>query len=92
MDWRASIEFAGPVFAGVMVLPSASMARKLSADIPELAIAEPIISLLDRHRDAGVEMAVDLIGDIRESRAFDGIHLIPTARYREVATRLERLL
>lgn len=91
LEWRASIDFAGPVFAGVMVLPSASMARKLSTDIPELAIAEPIISLLDRDRGAGVEMAVELIGAIRDSHAFDGVHLIPTARYREVSARLERL-
>jgi hypothetical protein len=68
------------------------MAKKLSSDIPELSIAEPIISLLDRHRGAGVEMAVELIGSIRESHAFDGVHLIPTARYREVSARLERLL
>jgi methylenetetrahydrofolate reductase (NADPH) len=92
LEWRDSIDFGGPVFAGVMVLPSASMARKLSADIPELAIAEAIISLLDRDRDAGVELAVELIGAIRESRAFDGVHLIPTARYRDVSARLERLL
>jgi 5,10-methylenetetrahydrofolate reductase len=89
LTWRDSIDFAGPVFAGVMVLPSATMARKLSTDIPELAVAEPIISLLDRDRGAGVEMAVDLIGEIRESNAFDGVHLIPTTRYREIAARLE---
>jgi hypothetical protein len=39
-----------------------------------------------------VELAVELIGAIRESRAFDGVHLIPTARYRDVSARLERLL
>ena len=49
----ASIEFAGPVFAGVMVMPGATMARKLSADIPELAVPEPIIEMLDRDPNGG---------------------------------------
>ena len=30
--------------------------------------------------------------DIRDSGAFEGVHLIPVARYREVAARLERML
>jgi len=29
---------------------------------------------------------------IRDSGAFDGVHLIPVTRYREVAARLEQLL
>ena len=29
---------------------------------------------------------------IRETGAFDGVHLVPVARYREVAARLEQLL
>ena len=90
--WRSSHDFAGPVFAGVMVLPSASMARKLSAEIAQLAIPEPIVSQLDADRDAGVEIACGLITRIRESGAFDGVHLIPVSRYREMAARLELLL
>jgi methylenetetrahydrofolate reductase (NADPH) len=92
LEWRASITFSGPVFAGIMVLPSASMATKLSIDIPELAIPASIVNQLDRGRDAGVEIACGLIGEIRDSNAFDGIHLIPVARYREMAARLEPLL
>ena len=90
IEWRSTIEFAGPVFAGVMVIPGATMARKLSADIPELAVPQPIIELLDRDGGAGVGLACDLIGEIRESGAFDGIHLIPVAAYREMAARLEQ--
>jgi 5,10-methylenetetrahydrofolate reductase len=92
LEWRASIRFSGPVFAGVMVIPSASMAAKLSADVPQLAVPGPIIDQLDRDPDAGVEIACDLIWEIRESNAFDGIHLIPVSRYREMAARLEPLL
>ena len=91
LEWRAAIDFAGPVFDGAMVIPSATMARKLSTDIPELAIPAPIVSLLDRTSDAGVELALDLICEIRDSGAFDGIHLIPVARYREMAVRLQAL-
>ncbi len=92
LEWRESIDFDGPVFAGVMVVPSASMARKLSVDIPELAIPEPVITKLDHDRDAGVDTASDLISEIRDSNAFDGVHLIPVSRYREMAARLEYLI
>ena len=36
-----------------------------------------------------MEIACDLIDEIRESNAFDGIHLIPVTGYREMAARLE---
>jgi len=39
-----------------------------------------------------VEIACYLIEEIRSSGTFDGIHLIPLARYREIAARLEPLL
>jgi len=90
--WRTTNEFAGPVFAGIMVLPSVSMARKLSAEVPQLAVPEPIIRRLDADRDAGVAIACELINQLRESEAFDGIHLIPVNRYREMASRLESML
>jgi hypothetical protein len=38
-----------------------------------------------------VEIACDLIEEIRGSGAFDGVHLISVARYREIAARLERM-
>jgi methylenetetrahydrofolate reductase (NADPH) len=92
LAWRASVDFAGSVYAGVMVIASAPMARKLSADIPQLAVPEEVIKRIEADRDAGVEMACDLISRIRESGAFDGIHLIPVSRYREMAAQLEARL
>ena len=89
LEWRANVEFAGPVFAGVMVVPSATMARKLSHDVPQLAVPGPVIDLIDRDPMAGVEIAVELINGIRASGAFDGVHLIPVHRYREIAARLD---
>jgi 5,10-methylenetetrahydrofolate reductase len=87
--WRASVDFKGPVFAGVIVIASAPMARKLSADVPQLAVPNEIIDMIERDRSAGVELACDLVAEIRDSGAFDGVHLIPVSRYREIASRLE---
>lgn len=92
MRWRETIEFDGPVFAGVLAPSSAAMARKLSSDFGQLAVPETLIEKLDTDRNAGVDFACDLVSEIRETGAFDGVHVIPVARYREVAARLERLL
>jgi methylenetetrahydrofolate reductase (NADPH) len=87
--WRESVDFGGAVYAGVIVMASASMARKLSADVPQLGVPAKVLELLDRDLAAGVELACDLVQDIKRSGAFDGVHLIPVGRYREVAARLE---
>src|SRR4051794_2931266 len=38
LEWRSTIAFDGPVYAGVMVVPSVGMARKIGADIKQLAV------------------------------------------------------
>ncbi len=91
LAWRDTVRFEGSVYAGVMVLPSASMARKLAADIPEISVPEAWLDAIEDDRAAGVELACDLAQDIAESGAFDGVHLIPGVRYRETAARLEGL-
>lgn len=90
LRWRGTLEFDGPVFAGVMAPPSAAMARKLSAEIPELAVPDPLVQALDKYSSAGIDFACQMVSDIRDSGAFDGVHLIPVARYREIAARLEQ--
>jgi methylenetetrahydrofolate reductase (NADPH) len=90
LEWRAAVAVAGPVYAGVMVIASAPMARKLSVQIPQLAVPEPIIERIERDPMAGVDIACDLVHGIRESGAFDGVHLVPVSRYREMAARLEQ--
>lgn len=92
VDWRASIDFAGPVYAGVMVVASAPMARKLASDLPQLAVPGHVVEAVERDGEAGVALACDLVCRIRDSGAFDGVHLVPVRRYREVARRLEALL
>jgi len=43
--WRESVVFDGPVYAGVMVLPSAAMAHKLAHIVPELAAPAAVAEL-----------------------------------------------
>jgi 5,10-methylenetetrahydrofolate reductase len=90
VKWRSTIDFEGPVYAGVMVVPSVGMARKIGAEIQELAVPESWISAIDSDPQAGVELACQLVADLERSGACDGVHLIPVSRYREVAARLER--
>jgi methylenetetrahydrofolate reductase (NADPH) len=90
LRWREQVAFDGPVYAGVMVLASAPMAQKLATDIPEIDIPDAWIAAVDADRDAGVELACEHIERIRESGAFDGVHLVPVSRYRELAARLEQ--
>jgi len=87
--WRAGIDFDGAVYAGVMALPSATMARKVGADVPQLAVPSHILDRLDANPNAGIDLAVELVRDVRDSNAFDGTHLIPVNRYRQLAAALE---
>src|SRR4029450_7444734 len=44
--WREQLRFDGAVYPGVMVLPSASMARKLSAGVPQLGVPPAVMARL----------------------------------------------
>ena len=89
LAWRDEVGDLGvPVYAGVLVVASAGMARHLT--IPGLTVPPDLVARLETDRNAGVDAACDLVLGIRDSGAFDGVHLIPVARYREVAARLER--
>jgi 5,10-methylenetetrahydrofolate reductase len=91
LRWRDSIAVDIPVYAGVMVLASAKMAQNLAA-LPQLTIPDSLITAVEQNPDAGVDAACRHILDIRDSGAFDGVHLIPVSRYRQVAARLEHEL
>ncbi len=90
MRWRDTVTFSGPIFAGVMAPPSPAMARRLSAQIPQLAVPESLIEALESSSNADVDFACSMVDHIRHSGAFDGVHLIPVTRYREIAARLEQ--
>jgi 5,10-methylenetetrahydrofolate reductase len=92
LRWRESVSLDVPVYAGVMVLASAAMARNLAASIPDIAIPDSLVAAVEADRDAGVAAACEQVLAIRESGAFEGVHLVPVSRYRQVAARLEGLL
>lgn len=90
LAWRERVEVTGRVYAGIMVLASAAMARKLSVENAQLAVPAAVIDALDEDPDHGVRHACELAQAVRDSGAFDGIHLVPVGRYREVALLLEQ--
>lgn len=92
LEWRSNLDFDGPVYAGVMVVASAAMAAKLSAEVPQLAVPQSVTDELAADPAAGVRMACDAVCEIRDAGAFDGVHLIPVSRYRNVAAELEARL
>ncbi|WP_112249043.1 methylenetetrahydrofolate reductase [Kribbella monticola] len=89
LRWRDTVTADIPIYAGVMVLASAKMAHNLAA-LPQLTIPDHLIAAVEQDPDVGVEAACEHILQIKESGAFDGVHLIPVSRYRQVAARLER--
>jgi len=90
LRWRDANPVDVPVFAGVMVLASEAHAARLAAAIPDIDIPASLADRVRHDRHAGVEMASELALSVRDSGAFAGIHLIPVARYREVAAQFER--
>jgi 5,10-methylenetetrahydrofolate reductase len=87
--WRASVDFDGPVYAGVMVVASAAMAARLAVSTPQLQIPQLVVDALAASPDAGVELACRLVDEIRDSGQFAGVHLIGVSKYRQLAARLE---
>lgn len=91
LRWRESLgDFGGRVYAGVMVIASARMAERLAGASPQLRVPDHVVERVAADPAAGVDLACELAGAIRSSGAFDGVHLVPVSRYREVALRLER--
>jgi methylenetetrahydrofolate reductase (NADPH) len=88
LRWRESIDFSGRLYAGVLVLASKRMAQRVNASVPDIRVPEQIIDKLDDDPEVGIELACAQIDEIRASGAFDGVHLVPVGKYREVAQRL----
>ncbi|MFC4014731.1 methylenetetrahydrofolate reductase [Nonomuraea purpurea] len=92
LRWRETHPVDVPVYAGVMVLASERHARTLAAAIPDIEIPEELIERVAADRMAGVEAACEQVLALRDSGAFDGVHLIPVSRYRDVESRLATTL
>lgn len=89
LAWRDTVDTDTDIYAGVMVVASAAMARRLLATVPDIEIPDALIRAIDANPDAGIDLALDLIDGIEASGAFAGVHLVPVSRYRQVAARLE---
>lgn len=88
LRWRDAHPVDVPVYAGVMVLASQAHALRLAGMIPDIDIPAELVDRLGGDRMAGVEAACEHVLAIRDSGAFDGVHLIPVSRYRQVESRL----
>ncbi len=91
LQWRESLTYSGKMYAGVLVLASSRMARRVNASIPDIQIPEQIIDKLDADPLIGVEIALEQIEAIKASGGFDGVHLVPIGRYPQIAERLGAL-
>jgi methylenetetrahydrofolate reductase (NADPH) len=90
LRWREENPVETPVYAGVMVLASETMARRLAATIPDIDIPTSLVERVAQDPAAGVDAACEQVLALRETGAFAGVHLVPVSRYRDVAARLER--
>jgi 5,10-methylenetetrahydrofolate reductase len=92
LRWREGLEYGGKVYAAVLVLASSRMARRVNASIPDIRIPASIIDKLDDDPEVGLDIACDQIQTLKESGAFDGVHLVPVGRFRQMAERLGAIL
>jgi 5,10-methylenetetrahydrofolate reductase len=92
LQWRDANTIEVPVFAGVMVVASEAMALRLASTVPDIHIPAELVDSVRVDRNAGVDAACAQVVALRESGAFDGVHLIPVGRYRQVASQLEAVL
>lgn len=88
--WRESLDYDGKIYAGVLVLASKRMAQRINASFPEIRIPQVILDKLDDDPRVGIDLACEQIETIKASGAFDGVHLVPVTRYREMAEMLRR--
>ena len=91
LRWRESLDYSGKVYAGVLVLASSRMARRVNATIPDIRIPEAVIDKLDDDPEVGLELACEQIATLEESGAVDGVHLVPVSRYSKMAERLKQV-
>lgn len=90
--WRERINFAGPVLPAVMAVPSIAMGVRLGTRVPELAVPESWLDAISRDPAAGFDLAAGLVHQIRDSGAFDGVHMVGGARFTTAAATLRRAL
>ena len=88
LEWRRSVRFEGPVFAAVLVVATAAMAKTPAAATTEIAVPPALVRALESDRTAGLEAACALLAEIRSGGGFDGAHVVAATRSRALARRL----
>lgn len=86
--WREQLDYDGRLIAGVMVLASGGMARRLAKTAADIDVPESLIERLDADPNYGINHAVEMVERINEAGCFDGIHLVAARRYQQMADRL----
>jgi 5,10-methylenetetrahydrofolate reductase len=90
LRWRDGLDFPGRMYAGVLVLASARMGHRVNAMLPGINIPSTILDKLEGDPSVGIDVACEQI-EVLKGSGFDGVHLVPVGRYRDVADRLRTL-
>ena len=95
-----AVEQAGirvPIMAGIIPLKSAGMAKFMNQNVPGIAVPQAQIDALAAAKEAGrkpseagIEMAADLIREIREKKLCPGVHIMAIGAEEKVPTILEK--
>ena len=91
------------LMAGIIPLKAAGMARYMNENVPGIAVPDEMIARLSAAAaegkekgvkglpaKAGIEMAADLIRDIKSRGICDGIHLMTIGAEKNIPTILEK--
>ena len=86
-----------PIMAGIIPLKSAGMAKFMNQNVPGIAVPQAQIDALAAAKEAGrksaevgVEMAAELIREIREKQLCPGVHIMAIGAEEKVPTILEK--
>ncbi|MCA1602242.1 MAG: methylenetetrahydrofolate reductase [Acidobacteria bacterium] len=88
--WARSLDYEGRLYAGVLVLENARMARRISATIPDISIPENVIKGLESDPSCGLDLALEQVEALRALKPFAGVHLIPVKLFSEMAQMMRR--
>ena len=66
-----------------------SLVRHMAAAVPDIEIPGWLEEKVAADPMAGVDAVCEQIRQLQDSGAYDGVHLVPVSRYRQVAARLE---
>ncbi len=58
LRWRESVSFDGNVFAGVLVMASAGMAKTLAQATSQIEVPEALLEELEKDPEAGIDRPV----------------------------------